>query len=109
MLGSIVEGLIIAISGWESVIFYLIVTIGLMVAGGIIGCKNTELVKKYLTACIGSYIFMRGWTYYFGGYPSELEMYDMMMTENTDPLEFTGLFWVYVCIFVGSVFAFVYI
>jgi len=109
MLGSIVEGLIIAISGWESVVFYMIVTAACMVTGGIIGCNKPDLVTKYLTACVGSYIFMRGWTYYLGGYPSEMEMYDMMMTSDSDPLEFTGLFWLYVALFFGGAFAFAYI
>jgi len=38
MLGGIIEGLIIAISGWESMIFYMIVTLACMVVGGLIGC-----------------------------------------------------------------------
>jgi hypothetical protein len=109
MLGSIIEGLIIAISGWESMIFYIIVTAACMVIGGLIGCQKPDLVKKYLTSCVGSYIFMRGWTYFLGGYPSEMEMYSMMANPDSADLDFNGLFWFYVALFVGGVFAFVYI
>ena len=109
MLGSIIEGLIIAISGWESMIFYIIVTAACMVIGGLIGCQKPDLVKKYLTSCVGSYIFMRGWTYFLGGYPSEMEMYSMMANPDSAELDFNGLFWFYVALFVGGVFAFVYI
>jgi hypothetical protein len=109
MLGSIVEGLIIAISGWESMVFYIIVTAACMVIGGLIGCQKPDLVKKYLTAVVGSYIFMRGWTYFLGGYPSEMEMYSMMANPDSAELDFTGLFWFYVALFGAGIVAFVYI
>jgi len=109
MLGSIVEGLIIAISGWESMVFYIIVTAACMVIGGLIGCQKPNLVKKYLTAVVGSYIFMRGWTYFLGGYPSEMEMYSMMANPDSAELDFTGLFWFYVALFGAGIVAFVYI
>merc|ERR1711981_1491580 len=90
-------------------IFYIIVTAGCMITAGIIGCKHPNIVQKWLTACVGSYIFMRGWTYYLGGFPSEMEMYDYMAHENSDPLAFTGMFWFYVGLFVGGAFLFVYL
>jgi len=109
MLGSIVEGLFIAIFSWESMLFYLIITGCMMALGVLAACKRPDLVTKYLTATVGSYIFMRGWTYFLGGYPSEMEMYSMMVHENSEELDFTGLFWFYVALFVAGVFAFVYI
>jgi MFS family permease len=109
MLGSIVEGLIIALFSWESMVFYLIVTTSCMVGAGLLGCYHPEFVNRWLTATVGSYIFMRGWTYYLGGYPSEMEMYNMMANPDSEPLDFNGLFWFYVALWVGGVFAFVYI
>ena len=109
MLGSIIEGLVISISGWESMLFFLIVTAVCMITGAIIGYRRVELVAKYLTAVVGSYLFMRGWTYYLGGFPSEIEMYNMMANENSDPLQFTGLFWFYVALFIVGTISFVYI
>lgn len=108
MIGSIIEALVIAIFSWESMMFYLIVTGCSMAAGAYLGCKKPDLVKKYLTAVVGSYIFMRGWTYFFGGFPSEIEMYSYMAHENSEELDITWVFWLYVGIFVGGVFAFVY-
>jgi hypothetical protein len=107
MIGSIIEGLIIAATEWESMLFYVLITILCMTIGGIIGYKSPLTVTKYLTAVVGSYLFMRGLTYFFGGYPSEMEMYDMMATKDSDPLKFTGLFWIYVGIFAGGIIAFV--
>lgn len=109
MIGSIVEGLFIAIFSWESMLFYLIVTGSCMAVGGYLGCKHPDLVKKYLTAIVGSYIFMRGWTYFLGGFPSEMEMYSYMAHENSEELDVNGLFWFYIALFVGGIFAFVYI
>jgi len=109
LLGGVVEGLVIAISGWESFVFYLIITIGFMVAGGFIGYRKKEEIQKYLTACVGAYIFMRGWTFYFGGFPSEMEMYNMMATADSEPLAFTGMFWFYVALWAGSVVLCMYI
>merc|ERR1712147_231490 len=109
LLGGIIEGLIIAISSWESFTFYLIVTIACMVIGGIFGWKHGEATKMWLTACVGSYIFMRGLTFFFGGFPSEMEMYNYMVIGDSSDLDFNGLFWMYVCIFVASLFLAVHI
>jgi len=109
MLGSIVEGLFIAIFSWESLVFYLIVTACFMALGAYLGCKKAELVQKYLTATVGSYIFMRGWTYFLGGYPSEIEMYSYMSQSDSGELDLTGLFWFYLALFVGGTILFVYI
>ena len=82
-----------------------------MVGGGILGCQKScaDRVTKYLTASVGSYIFMRGWTFFLGGFPSEMEMYQMMANENSDELAFTGLFWFYVALWVGGVVLFAFI
>jgi hypothetical protein len=109
MIGCIIEGLVIAMFGWESLFFYMIVTTACMVSLGIVGCQKPELVNRYLTATVGSYIFMRGWTFFLGGFPSEMEMYNMMAYPDSEDLDFNGLFWFYVALFVGGVFAFVYI
>ena len=109
MIGSVIEGLFIALFSWESFVFYLIVTGCCMAAGGYWGWNHKELAKKYLTAIVGSYIFMRGWTYYFGGFPSELEMYSSMTQENAEDLEFGAVFWVYMGVFLAGIFLFVYI
>jgi hypothetical protein len=87
----------------------LLLTVLCIIAGGIVGVARTEAVKRYLTACIGSYLFTRGFTYYFGGYPSEIEMYNMMAQADSTPLEFDGKFWMYVGIFVGSAIAFIWL
>jgi hypothetical protein len=77
-LGSMIEGLIIAITGWESLPFFIIVTLMCMFSAGIVGAYRKYTVQKYGTACVGSYLQMRGWSYFFGGYPSEMAMYNAM-------------------------------
>jgi hypothetical protein len=77
-LGSMIEGLIIAITQWESLPFFIIITLMCMFTGAIIGAYRKYTIQRYITANIGSYLNMRGWTYFFGGYPSEISMYNMM-------------------------------
>jgi len=114
LLGGVVEGLMISIFGWGSFTFYLIITICFMAVGGYIGYKRKDTIQKYLTATIGSYMFMRGWTF-FGdtGYPSEMEMYNKMAAGGTarDELvdSFTGMFWFFVALFVGCTFLCIYL
>jgi len=85
LLGGVLEGLIIAVSGWGSFVFYMIITIAFMVGGAFVGYKKKEAIQKYLTATIGSYMFMRGWTF-FGdtGFPSEMEMYNKMAAGQSE-------------------------
>lgn len=112
LLGGVVEGLIIAISGWGSFAFYMIITIIFMVVGGFIGYRRRDTIQKYLTASVGSYMFMRGWTF-FGdtGFPSEMEMYNMMAAGKKEELveSFNGMFWFFVALFVGCTFLCIYI
>jgi hypothetical protein len=86
ILGSVIESLIIVITGREFMIFYIIITISCMIIGGLVGCQRPNLVKLYLTSGIGSYIFMRGWTFFFGGYLSYEEMYFMMANPDSATL-----------------------
>ena len=49
------------------------------------------------TAFVGSYLFMRSWTlFYPGHYPSEAEL----VKSGDEPLDISGLFWLFVGIFI---------
>jgi MFS family permease len=98
MLGSIVEGVIIAAFGWESLVFYLIVTIGCMLFASYMGWTHPQKTKRWLTAMLGSYFCMRGFTFYFGGFPSEMDMYANMVNPSPDfeHFDFSWMFWLYV-------------
>lgn len=84
LLGGITEGLIIALFHWESFAFYLIVTILFMCAGAYLGWTKNDSIQQYLTSVVGSYIFMRGWSFFGKGFPSEMEMYEQMTIPDNE-------------------------
>jgi hypothetical protein len=50
-------------------------------------------------------MFMRAWTYWIGGYPSEIKIYGALV--SGEELELTWAFWIYVAIFfIGTIVAF---
>jgi len=57
--------------GWNSVWGLMVLTILFALAGLILTFKYKDELVMELSSAIGSYLFMRGWSYMFGGYPSE--------------------------------------
>ena len=42
-------------------------------------------------------MFMRGWTWIFGGYPSEAEL--IAMFDSEEPIDLESAFWIYIGVF----------
>lgn len=90
--------LLLAITGYEALwLFYTIVVLGALICG-FLTFKHKDGFLSFCTAFLGGYIFMRGWTFYFGHYPSEVEMYQMIKAGQEIDLEWQ--FWVYYGVFV---------
>ena len=77
---------------WEMIVF----GVALAIVGGVLAFKWGKEMLVISTAFIGSYIFMRGWTFIFDGYPSEGEMWSDM-TEGQE-FEITSNFWIFVVV-----------
>ena len=56
----------------------------------------------YATCVIGSYMFMRSWTKWCGGFPSEVETYSALL--NGEEIDLSWTFWLYFTIFLFATF-----
>jgi hypothetical protein len=65
---------------------------------GFIAWHYSELVVLIATAAGGSYLFVRGWSYFFGGFPKESDIYNFIT--SGEGLKFDSAFWVYFGVFV---------
>ena len=106
-MGVIIFSLIVAFSGYNEVWLMIILMIVFALLSGWISWKFKLGYLSFATAFVGGYMFMRGFTFYFGGYPSEMEMIQIM--SKGDVLEFTVSFWVYFGVFIcASIFGYVW-
>jgi hypothetical protein len=68
--------------------------------GGLLSFYFSKKVVLFATSLIGSYSFMRGWSYFFGGFPNEedilLSLYENMQLQY----EFEERFWYYIAMFI---------
>jgi len=70
-LGTLLYSFALALLGWTSLWAMMLITIAFAVFGGYIAFKHPQSITVISTSGIGSYAFMRGWSYFFHGYPSE--------------------------------------
>lgn len=91
--------LIYACTGWESLWFMILLGVICAVVGGFISYKFSKSLVLFATSGIGSYIFVRGWAYFFGGWAGVGEM--MSAIANNEEIDITWAFWIYFGIFVG--------
>ena len=76
-------------AGW----LYLTVIIGFAVIGGLASWKRPDIVVRFGTAFIGSYMLVRGLSFWIGGFPSETELYQAYM--NGQSVDYTAAFYGY--------------
>jgi hypothetical protein len=68
-----------------------------MVAGEELARRKGIATLKYSIAVNGSYLFMRGCAFIFGGYPSEMEIYTSLSAGK--PVEIGFNFFIYIFVF----------
>lgn len=105
--GAALYSLTLAMTGYDAL--WLLIT--LVVVGAILcGFLSFKFRMGFLTfstSFVGGYMFMRGTTFWFGHYPSEMEMFSMMTHGETVHLEWQ--FWVYFATFIlVSIFGFIW-
>lgn len=100
--GSLLAAFLDASFGLNQLWFLIIVTVGFAIGGGFLAFKYTKGIVVLATAGIGSYAFMRSLTMFFGGYPSEAEMFWAM--SQGIKLDFSWAFFLYLAIFAGAYF-----
>jgi hypothetical protein len=107
-LGSMIYTIFLAALGWNAL--WAMVTFSLVcaVGGGFLSFKYSKTVVLVMTSVIGSYAFMRGLSYFVGGFPSEAALFHSL--EAKQPIEnMNNFFWIYLALFVcGSIAAMIY-
>lgn len=76
--GALLFELIVACSGYDKQ--WLLITMALVccIVGAILALKYHLGFLSLATSFVGGYMFMRGTSYWFGSYPSEMEMWQKM-------------------------------
>ena len=105
--GAALFSLIVGISGYDSIWLMITLIIVGMLASGYLAWVYNVAYLSFATALVGGYMFMRGWTFFFPGYPSEMEMIQYM--QNGEDIEFGWAFWVYFAVFIcSSIFGYMF-
>ena len=97
--GTLVYTLFLASFDWSALWAMIVFSIAFAALGGFLAFKFSKMVVLISTSGIGSYAFMRGWSFFLGGLPSESEM--MSDLKNGYELDLTWAFWVYLALFIG--------
>lgn len=74
-LGSMIYTIVLAAFGYGALWAMITVSLAFAVGGGFLSFKYSKSVVLAMTSIIGSYAFMRGLSYFFGGFPSEAEIF----------------------------------
>ena len=82
-LGTLLYSLALALLGWSSLWAMVLITIVCSVIGGYLAFKFPQSITVISTSGIGSYAFMRGWSYFFHGYPSESQIIEDLKNSIT--------------------------
>lgn len=107
-IGSMIYSIFLAISGfgtwWAALLFSFIGAI----IGGFLSFRFSKQVVLVMTSVIGAYAFMRGLSYFIGGYPSEVVIIEAL--KNAQPIPgLTQTFWIYLALFVtGTIGCMIY-
>ena len=99
-LGTIIFAIIAATTGyannWELVGLCTVTAI----IGGVVTFKWGKEIVILGTSLVGSYIFMRGWTFIYDGYPHESEIWSNI--EHNEELGLSNHFWTFMVIWLVS-------
>ena len=95
-LGTIIFAIVAASTGHANNWGLLLICAVCGVAGGFVTFKWGREIVVLGTSLVGSYIFMRGWTFIYDGYPHESEIWTNIK-HNEDP-GFTNMFWAFMAV-----------
>lgn len=70
------------------------------ISGFLLGHYREDGIQRICTALIGSYWFMRGVSYWGGGYPNEMALVEAIKSGQDIDEFLTNAFWCYLALFV---------
>jgi hypothetical protein len=105
IMGCLIYTVYIAAIGSGNVYLMLLVAITCSIAGGYLSLKFQSKFVLLFTSFIGAYVFVKGFCYFIGGFPSIITiMFALFSTKTVDGL--TAAFWLYfavmICVFSGG-------
>lgn len=106
-LGETLYSLIVACSGYDELWLFIVLQILIVILLGFLTCKMHKKVIQWGTSGVGAYLFIRGFSFFIGGWPS---MSDIMAMSDIDADdiktgEITYSYFIYLgCIFVFFIF-----
>ena len=106
-IGSVIFTVFIATLGYGALWSMILFSVVCAVIFGFLSFRFSKQVVLLATSLIGSYAFMRGLTYFIGGYPQEAVIFDNLV-KHQELEGFSELFWIYIAIFVCGFLASMY-
>lgn len=97
-LGTMIYALILVLTGYEALWLMILSGAVFAVLGGFVSYKCGKALILLATSGLGSYVFVRGWAYFFGGWAGIGEM--MSSIANDEEIDVTIAIWIYLGIFV---------
>jgi hypothetical protein len=104
--GDLLYTFILAATGFDSLAMYIVMEIVIVLICGVLSWKFAKAVVITSTAGIGSYLFVRGWSYFFGGWPTTAQI--MESINQTDDFDLGTAFWAYFAIIILSFLFFLF-
>jgi hypothetical protein len=98
-MGQLTITILMAMLGLRSLWALFLFPFIFAIVGGYLSFKFPQGTTELTTACIGAYTFMRGWSHFGGGYPSESELIESLQA-GVKP-QFTGIFIFYIVFCIG--------
>lgn len=98
VFGCWIYSILLAITKYDALWLFIVLAVLSAGAGGFLSFKYKGNFLSLATAFLGGYCFMRGLTYYFGAYPSEMEMWQKMVSGQD--VELGWQVWLYYAFFI---------
>lgn len=76
--------------------------------GGMLSYYFSKQAVLFVTSMIGSYSFMRGWSYFLGGFPDEDDIFISLYENMELKYEFDQKFWIYIAMWVTGTIGGIY-
>lgn len=101
-IGIMIYSAILTIVGSGPAWAMIAVAIVFAIMGAVLALKNAKMIVVLSTSLIGSYWFMKGLSYFIGGYPNEAEIYSALANDLSLEGYLTNMFWMYLAILIGG-------
>jgi len=86
-LGETIYSFIVACSGYDEMWLFIVLQIVIVIIMGLLTWKMHRQVILWGTSGVGAYLFIRGFSYFIGGWPS---MSDIMAMSDIDQDDITA-------------------